>query len=67
MSTTLAQTLPIRILRLESDPDLIAVSVFSLIGLLVSLSLAAFYPMLAAESLVNMMVKVVAGHGRVFV
>jgi hypothetical protein len=54
MSTTLAQTLPIRIPRLTTDPDLIAVSVFSLIGLLVSLSLAAFYPMLAAESLVNM-------------
>jgi hypothetical protein len=54
MSTTLAQTLPIRILRLRSDPDLIAVSVFPLIGLLVSLSLAPFYPMRAAESLVNM-------------
>jgi hypothetical protein len=43
-----------QILRLTRDPDLIAVSVFSLIGLIVSLSLAAFYPMLAAESWVNM-------------
>jgi len=43
-----------QILRLTRDPDLIAVSVFSLIGLLVSLSLAVFYPMLAADSLVNM-------------
>jgi hypothetical protein len=54
MSSTLAETLPIIILRLRSDPNLIAVSVFSLIGLLVSLSLVAFYPMLAAEGLVNM-------------
>jgi hypothetical protein len=54
MSTTLAGALPIKILRLRCDPDFIAVSVFSLIGLLVSLSLTAFYPMLAAESLVSM-------------
>jgi hypothetical protein len=43
-----------QILRLTRDPDLIAVSVFAVIGLLVSLSLAAFYPILAAESWVNM-------------
>jgi hypothetical protein len=43
-----------QIVRLTRDPDLIAVSVFAVIGLLVSLSLAAFYPTLAAESWVNM-------------
>lgn len=43
-----------RMVHLAKDPDLVAVSVFAILGLLVSLSLVAFYPMLAAESLVNM-------------